>query len=257
MNLPLPLHEYILALLGSVALAALIVRLAASGLARLYKYFFIYLVVDLVQTAEPFFIRFRTNWYGHVFLTTEALMVCLYALIIFELYSVLLQELEAIEKTAQRYTAAALVLSIVIAVLLRTALPLPSSLIEKFFYFESAIVLSLVLFIFLITAFIVYFPKPLHRNAIVYSMGYAVYFLSKATLLFLNNAGSSAWTRACSTAAMVVSTGCIIFWAVYLNREGECRTVIAGHRWSTPGDRQRVLKGLHALNHSLLRSRGK
>jgi hypothetical protein len=257
MNLALPLHEYILAVLGSAALALLIVRLVASGLARRYKFFFCYLVVDLVQTSAPLFISFRTNLYGTVFVLTESLMLCFYVLIVFELYSVLLRDLKGIATLARWFTMAALGVSIVLPLLLRRTLPRPRYPIEQVFFFEIPIVSSVVLFILLLTLFLAYYPIPLHRNALVYAAGYAAYFLSKAALLFLNNAGSSTWIRACSTAASIVATSSIIFWAVFLNRDGERRTIIAGHRWSSTSAQVHVLKRLHELNESLLRARAR
>jgi hypothetical protein len=253
----LPLHEYVLTLIECIALTILVVRLLVSGLFRQYKFFFCYLVADFIQSTEPYVIRFHTNLYGHIFLATESLMLIFYVLIVFELYSVVLGGLKGIARVAQRYTAAALAVSLLIALLLRTALPHPRNIIEVFFYFESAVVLSLVLFILLITAFVVYYPVPLHNNALTYSIGYALYFLSKAALLFLNSAAASGWMRACSTAALVISTVCIVFWAIYLNPEGERRTTVAGHRWSTAGTQEQVLKRLHELNDSLLRTRDK
>ena len=253
----LPLHEYILAMSGAVALAALFVRLLASGLARLYKFFFCYIIVDLAQTAAPFFVSFRSLTYFYLFVTTEALMVCLYALILFELYAVLFRDLKGISHIAKRYTAAAIGASIVTALLLRAALPPPQRFLEGFFYFESAVILSLAVFVLLITAFLIYYPIPLHRNAVIYSMGYALYFLSKAALLFLNNAGSSAWWRGCSTAALAISTGILGFWAIFLNRAGEKRTVVVGHRWGDPGSQRLVVRRLTDLNNSLVRARGK
>jgi hypothetical protein len=257
MNPSLPLHEYILAFTGSAALALLIVRLLAAGLARRYKYFFCYLAVDLLQTAAPFFIPFRAKLYFYFFLGTEGLMLCFCVLIVFELYSVLLRDLKGIATVARWFTAVALGLSIVLPLLLRTALPRPRYPIEQFFLFEISVVSSLVLLILLLTLFLVYYPIPLHRNALVYAAGWAVYFLSKAALLFLNNAGSSTWIRACSAAASIVSTISIVFWAIFLNREGERRTIVAGHRWSTTGAQVQVLKRLHELNESLLRARAR
>jgi len=253
----LPLHEYILASVGSVALACLSVRLVVSRLASVYKFFFFYVLVDLIQTSEPFWLRFGSNWYGHIFLITEGIMLCLYVLIVFELYSVLFKELKGIARLAQRFTAFALVASVAIALALRTVLPQPRSVIEVFFYFESAVILSLAAFILLITAFVVYYPVPLYRNVVIYSMGYAVYFLSKAALLFLNNAGNSAWIRLWSTLALVVSIATVGFWTVFLNRAGEQRTIVVGRRWADSTAQQQILKRLNELNESLARARGK
>lgn len=257
MNLPLPLHEYILSLLGAAALALLMVRLLASGLARQYKYFSCYVAVDLIQTTAPFFISFRSNLYGTVFVVTEGLMLCLYVLIIFELYSVVLRDLKGIARVARLFTVGAITISIIAALLLRGTLPRPRYLIEQVFLLEIPVVASVVIFILLLTVFLVYYPIPLHRNGLVYASGYAVYFLSKAALRFLNSAGSSALFRDWSAAASIMATLSIIFWAVFLNREGERRTITAGHRWSDPGAQVDVLKRLQELNESLLRARAR
>jgi hypothetical protein len=254
----LPLHEYVLALLGTTALAVLIVRLLTSGLAGIYKYFFAYLVVDFLQTVEPFVIPFQhVELYFYVFVTLECVMACLYALIVLELYSVLLRDLKGIERIAQRYTIGAIALSIVIGLWLRSTLPAPGTFLRELWYFEAPVVVSLLIFILLIAAFLLYYPIPLHRNALIYAIGYTIYFLAKAAVLFLHNTGSSAITRICSTTAMFVSTACIVFWVVFLNREGEKRTIAVGHSWSPLDTQEQVLRRLHELNDSLLRTRGK
>jgi len=254
----LPLHEYLLALLGTTALTFLIARLLTSGLARIYKYFFVYLLVDFLQTAEPFIIPFsRQRFYLYIFVALECVMACLYALIVLELYSVLLRDLKGIAKIAQRYTIGAVVFSVVVALLFRSILPTPATLIRQLWYFETPIVVSLLLFILLIAAFLLYYPVPLYRNALIYSAGYVVYFVAKAALLFLHNMRANDLSRICSTAAMSISTACIVFWAIFLNRAGETRTVAVGNSWSTEATQEQVLRRLHELNVSLLRTRGK
>src|SRR5947209_988501 len=161
----LPLQEYVLTLIECIALTVLVVRLLVSGLFRRYKFFFCYLIANLAQVASAYVVPFRSDLYGYLFLTTESMMVCFYVLIVFELYSVVLYDLKGITRVAQRYTAAALTISLLLALLLRSALPHPRGIMQTFFYFESAVVLSLVLFILLIAGFVVYYPIPLHRNA--------------------------------------------------------------------------------------------
>ena len=96
----LPLHEYILTLAQVVVLACLITRLLVSGLARLYKYFFCYLLVQLLEALVPFTLPYR-DLYGWAFLTFQCIKLCFYVLIIFELYSVLLGELKGIARLAK------------------------------------------------------------------------------------------------------------------------------------------------------------
>ena len=112
--------------------------------------------------------------------------------------------------------------------------------------------LSLVLFVLLVSAFLVYYPVPLGRNVIVYSMGYAVFFLTRAAVTLLLNLGQN-WARPLSDVAMAVSVACLILWIFALRRAGENKRVVVGHQWN-PGDNQRLLARLDAINTSLLRS---
>src|SRR6266487_7175539 len=111
----LPLHEYILALAGLIALAVLIVRLLVSGLAQLYKYFFCYLLVELLEALVPFTIPFG-KVYGWVYFAFQVIKLCFYVLIVFELYSVLLRDLKGIARLAKRYSVVALVISVMLSV---------------------------------------------------------------------------------------------------------------------------------------------
>jgi hypothetical protein len=252
----LPLQEYILAFVGVIALALLLGRLSVSGLARKYRFFLAYLVVDLVQTAAPFFMRFGTDAYGYVFFITESLIVLLYVLVVLELYAVLLRGYAGIAKMAQRYTFAAIVIAVALALLLLSP-SMPGSVGERFFQMEAAIVVSLLAFIFMMAAFLAYYPVPLTRNALVYFVTFVVYFLSKAALLFLNNSGSGGWIRACSAVAMTIADACIIIWTMFLSSEGERRTVVAGTRWTEHASPADMAQRLRELNDSLLRARGK
>jgi hypothetical protein len=252
----LPLHEYILLVLEIIALASLIARLLVSGLARPYKYFFCYLIVDLLETIAPFFIGIG-DLYLWVYIASQCIKLCLYVLIVFELYSVLLQDLKGIARLAKRYSVVALVISVMISVFVVTGLPLPHRLLRKLFYVEIPIISILVLFIVLITVFLAYYPVPLRRNALVYTSGYVVYFISKTALLFLINLHQTASVRVFSTILLYVTLGCIVFWAIFLSRAGERGEVSVGSGWSQPERQQQVLDHLRELNDILLGSRPK
>src|SRR5258708_37932510 len=198
-----PLHEYILTVSESIALALLILRLLSSGLAFVYKFFFCYVIVDVLDTVYPFFIPYG-NLYFWVYVAFQSVKLCFYVLIVFELYSVLLRDLKGIARLAQRYSLVALGISALLSVFVLTALPLPRSPLRKIFYVEIPIISSIVLFMLLIMAFLAYYPVPLHRNAFVYAIGYGVYFISKMTVQFIYNLHLEASGRTFSTILLYV-----------------------------------------------------
>ncbi len=104
----------------------------------------------------------------------------------------------------------------------------------------------------MLTAFLVYYPVPINRNLIVYSIGYAIYFMAKASSLLTLNM-SYTWVRQFGIVVVIASTLSMLFWLVGLNHQGEEKTLVIGHRWNRE-DQDKVLERLKALNASLLRA---
>lgn len=246
-------YEALLAVVETVAAAALLIRFLYSGLYKIYRFFFAYLVIICIQGVIPFFISARADAYAWFFFSTETIVICLYALIVLELYSLVLRQLPGISSVAHRYIQIAILIAIAISVLLLSLEQTPGNRIARFFSFERPIVSSLLCFVFLITAFLAYYPIRLSRNVIYYTVGYVIYFTSKGMALFLRNIGHQ-WDKVLSPAMLAISTACLIFWTVALRGEREQESQIFRHRWN-PEDEQRLLNQLDAVNASLLRAR--
>jgi hypothetical protein len=250
MNLP-PLDQFLL-VLQFAALVGLCFRMWQAGLHREYPYFFSYLMVALLQSALLPTMPYGTVLYGYVWIVVEGLVVCFYALIVLECYATVLHGLVGIARISRRYIKIALALSVLIALLLLGLEKSPVMLFGYFYSFERAVVSTLVAFVLLITAFLAYYPVPLSRNVIVYSVGYAVYFLTKAAALFVKNLGLR-WDRPLADLLIIVSTGCLVFWMFALSRSGESKIVVIGHSWHA-ADEERLLSQLKAINASLSRA---
>jgi hypothetical protein len=246
-------YENLIIYLQLAAIVGVLIRFLTAGLQRVYRFFFCYLVVLAGQGLFPLMVRRGTNLYGYVFIGIEGVIVLLYALIVLELYSLVLRNLPGIASISRRYIKIALGVAILISLMLLQLEQIPHDVMARFFSFESTIVFSLVFFVFLITAFLVYYPIPLNRNVIFYSIGYAFYFTSKALALFLRNTGHQ-WDAVFSFLLLGVSTACLIFWIFSLSRAGEQKTVVFGHKWNREDERY-LLEQLDAINRSLMRVR--
>jgi hypothetical protein len=128
----------------------------------------------------------------------------------------------------------------------------PKTVFQYFYVLDRAVVSSLLVFVLLITVFLVYYPIPLSRNVIVYSVGYAVYFLTKAAALFVRNVNNQ-WQPQISALLIGTSTACLMFWLIGLNRRGETKTLVVGHKWR-PDDEERLISQLKTINASLGRA---
>ena len=213
----LTLEKVLLALQG-LALLGVIAKLFATGLFRTYRSFFAYLGIQLAQFSIPLFIDRNYNLYAYAYFGTEAVISIFYALNLLELYSVVFRNLRGIATVSSRYirisVAVAIGASLLVIRLERSANPL-----DQLFTAERIVVSSLMLFVFLITLFLAYYPISLSRNVIHYSIGYAVYFTSKALALYLRNNGRE-WVYFLSEASLAISTACLI---LDLRSHARCR----------------------------------
>jgi hypothetical protein len=250
MHLP-PLEEFLSAL-QTGALIVLLFRMWKAGLQRVYVYFFSYLLLVLFESAVLALVGYGTVAYGYVWMATEVLSLCFYTLIVLECYDSVLRNLGGIATISRRYIKITLGIAVIAALLLLGLERTPRTVFQYFYTLDRTIISSLVMFVLLINIFLVYYPIPLNRNVIVYSVGYAVYFLTKAAALFARNV-SDELQRQISAVLIAVSTACLIFWAFTLNRRGETKTVVIGHKWRAE-DEERLLSQLKEINASLGRA---
>lgn len=223
-----------------------------AGLQRVYVYFFSYLLLLLFESAILALVGYGTVAYGYVWMATEVLSLCFYTLIVLECFDSVLRNLGGIATISRRYIKITLGIAVIAALLLLGLERTPRTVFQYFYTLDRTIISSLVMFVLLINIFLVYYPIPLNRNVIVYSVGYAVYFLTKAAALFARNV-SDELQRQISAVLIAVSTTCLIFWAFTLNRRGETKTVVIGHKWRAE-DEERLLSQLKEINASLGRA---
>ena len=247
-----PLEQQVLFVVQTAALIVLCIRLYWEGLHRVYGYFFGYLFMSLLQIVIGVSVPFHSNLYRDTWVITESLTICFYVLVVLELYSIVLRDLAGIAGLARRYVKIILGVSILAGLMPLYIEKAPTNISQHVFLIERAIFSSIVVFLLLISFFLVYYPVPLSRNAVVYLFGFVVYFLTKAAALFINNL-SYRWNRELSTAEMTVSSICLLYWVFALKRKGESKSQIVGHHWK-PGQEDRLLSQLQTINASLLRA---
>ena len=246
-----PLEEF-LVILQTAALVGLCLRMWRAGLSRSYPYFFSYLAVVLVESVILSLVGYGTVAYGYVWMITEILSLAFYTLLVLECYATVLGDLAGLATLSRRYIKRTVGIAILAAVLLIGLEKTPRTVFQYFYVIDRAVVSSLLVFVLLMIVFLLYYPVPLSRNVIVYSAGYSVYFLTKATALLIRNANFN-WQTQISTLLIAVSTACLLFWGIFLNRQGETRTVVVGHQWHR-GDEERLISQLKAINSSASRA---
>jgi hypothetical protein len=249
----------------------LFIRLRREGLQRTYRFFSVYVVFSVVSAlvlvlAVPLARllsgnsseRFANNVYGWVWMFTEPVLWLLYILIVLEMYGLVLQKYPGIASLGRWAIFVGLGIALTVTALTLSADFSNSS--EKFSYWgrlvlvaDRGIASSLVLFLLLITAFLSMYPVPLSRNVVVYSIVYAVYFLSTSMVFLVRNVEGGGVRDIVNVISQTVSVLCVTVWIRYLNRAGEAQTVILQHLWR-PEQEQHLIEQLDAINATLLRT---
>jgi hypothetical protein len=247
-----PTEQTVLLIVQTSILLGLVLRIWLTGLFRTYRWFFGYLVVAFLQILPSPFLAYDSVTYLNYWLVTQALLTFFCALIVLELYALVLSDLTGLATASRHYFKICLGLAILGSLLLLLLERTPHTKLNTFLVIDRALLTSLVLFVLLLTTFLVYYPIPINRNLVVYSIGYAVYFIAKASVLLVLNI-SHTWGRQFGTVAVTASTLSMLFWLVGLSRQGEEMRLVIGHRWNRE-DQDRVLERLKAINASLLRT---
>lgn len=248
----IPTLQDVLLVLQTIAIVGLIARLLLAKLHKVYPFFFSYLVLVLLQSAVLAPVPYNSLFYRYAWVASEILIVCLQALIVLEMYSAVLRDLGGFANLARRYIKVTLGIAVVISLLLLGLEKTPKGPVGVTFIFERVVVLALVILVLLITVFLVYYPVPLNKNVIVYSIGFTIYLLTKAAARLVQNARWR-WYGEINTLLVVVPTACLVYWMLALNQSGERKTVVIGHRWKRE-DEDRLLSQLKEINASLLRA---
>jgi hypothetical protein len=113
---------------------------------------------------------------------------------------------------------------------------------------------SLVLFLLLITAFLIWSPIAVRRNVVLHASILSFYFLSSALTLFIRNRAGYEQTRAAiGMVLFFVENSCYLLWIAFLNKRGEEKVVVVRRSWDTD-DEARLTQQLDAINAFLLKT---
>ncbi len=242
---------------GVIALAfSLAMLMLVRHLHRIYCFFFIFLIFEVVRSLVLFPIPPRSNLYYWIFVTSQPISWFLYVFVVLEIYSLAFKEHRGIASLSRWVLSSCLLAAIGISALtLGADLAKPAvsfRILVLYSVIERGVVSSLLLFLLLITAFLVFFPLPVRRNLAIHTTLFSAYFLSTALALFLRNLAGYQISRAISTVLLGIDIICFALWILLLRREGETTVRAIRGRWQ-PEDEARMLQQLDAISSALLR----
>lgn len=242
--------------LNLAAVLVLLVRLFALGLFRIYRSLFFYLLTYTLQFFATAIFPITSAAYSYSYMVGESANVALSMLVVLELYRLALAGQPALAGFGRKTVAYAMALAAVVAaggVMLDTIVPPGQSrFTHHFFTAERTLDFAILIFLLLISAFLIWFPVKVRRNIVLYIAGFAVFYLSRSFGLLMINLLPPASLSVVNNVFTVVSFSCLIAWLLGLRRESEDTTTTVGHRWN-PAAMERLSGQLDAINATLVR----
>jgi len=237
----------------------LAVLMLLRQLHRIYFFFFLFLVFEVVRSLVLFPISPKSGLYYWIFVVSQPISWLLYVFVVLEIYSLAFKEHPGIASLSRWVLSAALLAAIGISALtLGADLSKPAlsfKLLVLYSVIERGVVSSLLLFLLLITAFLVFFPLPVRRNLAIHTTIFSAYFLSTALALFTRNVAGYQTSRIISTVLLGIDIICFTLWIFLLKQAGETIVQPIRRRWH-PDDEARMLQQLDAISSVLLRHSG-
>jgi hypothetical protein len=254
--------ERIIDLLIVAGTALLSVRLYTSGLSQKYRAFFYYLIFYTLQVGYITRLDVRSRAYLDAYVITEPISWFLFALVVLELYSLVLADYQGLY-TVGRW---ALIIAVTLA-LLASALSLlvPSigmqqktplggfSVLRYYYVAERAVYLSLIVFLLTILFVLLQYPITLKRNIVVHLVVFFVYFLANTVVYLVVSMVGWEATKKVRYPLWAVTLGTLGAWLALLNPAGEVRKIRLRPAWM-PGKEEQLVSQLNSLNAALLRA---
>ena len=241
-------------ILGAALIAA---RLFHNKLYLHYPIFFSYVVFLVPNGTWPLLIDFKSANYLRLWTVTEPVLWVFYVLLVLELYRLVLEKYQGIYSLGRRFLYISVGLSVTISALslipkINPQTPQRSRIVPYYLAAGRGIDFSLAILILLILLFLAVFRVPLARNVRIHAVVCSVYFLSSTLGFLLRSLFGLRMMAQLNLVFIATSCGSLIAWLFLLHPKGELMTTPAPS--VDPGQEQRILVHLDALNRTLLKS---
>lgn len=239
-----------------IAVGLAVVRLFSAGLHRRYRFFFAFLVFLICRSGLLMAFDVRSAWYFKIWFVTEPVSWIFYAAVLLELYSLVLQSHKGLYTVGRWALYGALAIALLLA-LFSLAAPTrgafdQSRLIGLMLVAGRGVLLSMVLFLVLILAFLSRYPVTLGRNVIIHTIVYSAFFLSCTLAFLIRTILGFQVAQPVNLALSGIGAACAVAWAVLLGPEGERRPVRLHMVWNRSRE-QTLVNQLDSINAALLR----
>jgi len=242
-----------------IFMTVLVVKLYATGLARHYRYFSLYLMFEILCSMLLMSVRKGSTMYARIWIFSRPVGWVLCLLVLLEIYGLVMARYPGIATLMRRAVMAAALLSLVASVL-TLALDFQNPherfpLLRCAFAVQRTVDGTMALSLLVPLLFMAQFPVRLCRNVVMHCLLFSALIGTEAGALFLRNWLGAEFNASTNLAMTFCSVLCFAAWAACVNRKGE-RVEQAVGLLSTPEMERQLLERLREFNEVLVRNGG-
>ena len=214
----------------------LLTRMIVSGIFRIYPWFCAYILAETLRILAASQVSIYSNAYTTQWKIASTAKAILLVFVVLEMYRVALAGRPALARYAQRVAKyvilAGALFSGLMLWLLGSGGSLQKSPVYHYFAFLRTMDCWMLVMVAAILWYVLWFPVRLSRNALLYIIGFGVFFLSETVHFVMLEQLPLYQGRYVSSAALTVNWLCLVCWAVALGGRGGHTTSVIGHFWN-------------------------
>lgn len=221
----MPQFEDLVWYFGLFLMAAVLGRLYVLGLVRRYPALACCMGLQILRAIPHLTLNVNTNAYALTYMITVPLVLLSYIWVAIEIHGLAFRDYRGLSVVSRRVMLGLLGVSATVAILVHLgkldAAGERFQVLRAVILVESAVSMTLLIFLISIAAFLIWYPADIRRNLLVYSFSFSFYVAAQCATLFLRNSNPSEMTRIASIARLSLEDLSILAIAAAFSRAGE------------------------------------
>ncbi len=219
-----------------------------------YRALMAFLLVSVLRSVLLASLPIDRSIYAEGYFLTAPMLYGCHAWLVFELYGHLFDSYRGIAALSRWVIAGALAIGVALAIVTsiwdHDLAREPFPVLGVAFQLESVVQKTLLAFLLLMSAVLLWFPIPQRWNVVLIGLGVTALTLANTAAWVVRGLNPSAWTRAASTSSLYVFAGCMGLWLCLMKRREEDIPQIEAIP-AKEGMEALLLGRLRSMNHML------
>jgi hypothetical protein len=248
--------ERILWYCNFAATLVLLIRIVICRLHQIYPWTFRYWLGQAAATAVLLAIPLSNGAYFFAYVAAQSINLTLSVFVLQELYATALAAHPGLSVFGRRSMLAVLAAAGTLAL---AGLGVDSTVmagqywrIHRFLTLTRTVEFVILVFLLVISAFLLWFPVKIRRNVAVYIAGFFFYYVLQASVFLSHNLLPQKYSQAISMTSLIAALISLLIWLVGLRAESATPATVSGHGWN-PLAAARLSVELNGINAALTR----